>query len=136
MAKARSPRKARTVPESRAPGRKPRPRGGPYDDAKIGEQIEHWRLVRDMKVQTLCDLMNTPDPEFPGIAKWDDGVWSRKRRGETPMWGAEIGKLARILDMPPGCPYIEPHEGALLRAIRSDTAVGKLVRELLLARAH
>lgn len=111
-------------------GQKPRPRGGPYDDAVLGKRLDELRRSRDMKVERFCELMNEPEPGYDNLTKWDDGVYSRKHTGKTPIWGAEWGRIQKILDLPVGCPWIEESEARIVEAMRANPAVRTLLDEL------
>lgn len=133
---AKSPKKRANTQATKAPRppageRKANARGGVYDDAILGKRLDDLRIDRGMKVEELCARMNAPDPEFTDIPVWSDGVYSRKYRGVTSISHAEVGKLAKILHLPYGVPYIEEKWGRLVELARSDPAVEKLLTGLL-----
>lgn len=118
-------------PAARSAERKTNARGGVYDDATLGKRLDELRNSRGMKVEEFCERMNAPDPEFKDIPVWSDGVYSRKHRGLTAISHAEMGKLAKILGLPYGVPYIEEKWGRLLDLARSDPALERLITELV-----
>ncbi len=95
-----------------------RPRGGPYDDAVIGRRIAKFRESRGITVTDLCAAMNAPDPAFTGTAAWDKAAYWRKTRGVTALWPAEVGKLAKVLGMPRGFPWIGEEDAMLLESVK------------------
>lgn len=78
---------------------------GRYDLREIGARIDKRRRQRKLAVKEICaDL---------GLAKWD---WSRKvRRDGSAFTIEECGRIADLLDAPPGWPFLPEEVGEALR---------------------
>ena len=99
----------RAYTRAMSPGRKrDRGSGGRYDEREIAARVEKRRKAKRMEVKALCAEL--------GIEKWD---WSRKVRLDRSAFTiAELGKIADILEAPPGWPFVAEEVGELLERVR------------------
>lgn len=86
---------------------RPSSTGTVYDEAIIGKRIEELRRVRGLSSSAVYAVMG-----------WNKGEYSRKTRGETPIWAAEYAKLHAILDGWPGFPFVDEEQGRLLQLLK------------------
>jgi hypothetical protein len=86
--------------------KRPPSKGLLYDEERIGKVIDDRRIELGLEVKDVCAQMD-----------WDKAEYSRKTRGQTPVWAAEYSKLHAILKGWTGFPFVPRRDGELLDAI-------------------
>ena len=98
-----------------------RPKGGVYDDKKVGKRIDDRRIELGIEVKDVCEDLD-----------WDKGEYSRKTRGLTPLYLGECSRLFVLLKGWTGFPFVDQAQGAVLDAI----GVGRLAEILDYLASH
>ncbi len=82
-----------------------RPVVGRYDPREIAARIDKRRRQRGLSVRAMCETV--------GLQRWD---WSRKVRLDGSSFTLdEIGRIADVLEAPPGWPFLPEEIGEMVR---------------------